>query len=65
MYMCVCVWRERERERENTRSTLLKLICIISSIYRQKIKCFEYFLPFYQATQNGRPKVVSWLDVYF
>ena len=29
----------------NTRSTPLKLIYIISSIYKSKIMCFEYFLP--------------------
>jgi len=29
----------------NIRSTPLKLIYIISSIYKSKIKCFEYFLP--------------------
>ena len=48
----------------NTRSTPLKLICIISSIYKSKIKCFEYFLLIYQEAQNGWLKVVSWLDLY-
>ena len=33
----------------NTRSAPLKLIYIISSIYKAKIKCFEYFLPIHQA----------------
>ena len=47
----------------NTRSTPLKLIYIILSIYKSKIKCFEYFLPIHQAAQNGQPKVVSWLDL--
>ena len=42
-----------------------KLIYIISSIYKPKIKCFEYFLSMHQAAQNGRSKVVSWLDLYF
>ena len=32
-------------QHSNTWSTPLKLIYIISSIYKQKIKCFEYFLP--------------------
>ena len=32
----------------NTRSTLLKLIYIILSIYKPKIKCFEYFLLMHQ-----------------
>jgi len=35
----------------NTRSTLLKLIYIISSSYKPKIKFFEYFLPIHQATK--------------
>ena len=47
----------------NTRSTLLKLIYIISSLYKPKIKCFEYFVPIHQVAQNGRPKVVSWFDL--
>ena len=47
----------------NTRSTPLKLIYIISSVYKPKIKCFEYFLSIHQAAQNERPKVVSCLDI--
>jgi len=38
------------------------LIYIILSIYKPKIKCFKYFLLIHQAAQNGRSKVVSWLD---
>ena len=40
----------------NTRSSLLKLIYIISSIYKQKIKCFEYFLSIHQVRKNERFK---------
>ena len=47
----------------NTRSIPLKLIYIIWNIYIPNIKCFEYFLPIHQATQNGWPKVVSWLNI--
>jgi len=43
----------------NTRSTRLKLIYIISSIYKPKIKCFEYFLPMHQVGKNERPKWVG------
>ena len=36
----------------NTRSTLLKLIYIISSMYKPEIKCFEYFLPMHQVEKK-------------
>jgi len=45
----------------NTRSTMLKLIYIISSIYKLKIKCFEYFLSIYQVGEKQTAYVVSWL----
>ena len=38
-------------------------IYIISSIYKPKIKCFEYFLSIHQVAQNGQLKVVSLLDL--
>ena len=43
----------------NKRSTPLKLIYIISSIYKAKIKYFKYFLLMHQVAQNEQPKVVS------
>ena len=43
----------------NTRSTPLKLIYIISSIYKQKIKCFEYFLPVIKQGKNGWPIYIT------
>jgi len=33
------------------------------SIYKSKIKCLEYLLPIHQVTQNGSPKIVSWLEL--
>ena len=48
----------------NIRSTSLKLIYIISSIFKLKINHFGYFVPIHQAAQNRRPKVVSLLDLY-
>jgi len=50
-------------QHSNKRFTLLTLIYIISSICKLKIKCFEYFLLIYQAAQNRRLKVVSWLNL--
>jgi len=39
----------------NTRSTPLKLIYNISSIYKPRIKCFEYFLPIHQGMNEVDP----------
>ena len=47
----------------NTRSTPLKLIYIISSIHKPKIKCFEYFFPIHQTALYGWPQLVSSLDL--
>jgi len=37
----------------NTRSTSLKLIYIISSFFKPKIKYFKYFLPMHQVGKNA------------
>ena len=69
-YLCLCVYTRAISEgfeiesfplkynlrHPNARSIPLKLIYIISNIYKPKFKCFEYFLSSIKQEKNGWPK---------